>query len=523
MSTSETIELYAGLISKPTLTEQLLSRPPFKFIVDIVTNIIKSTGYLKDEFDKDELAAAGTDKTSKAAFLDKLISLLNNGDLENVKSAKIIAGKDPEDTNKLLQKLAKNAKNSGGGEKEKKKKSKDKDKDKDKEKDTKEKKSSSKEKSSERKSKRDSISTSSDEKKKEKREKSKSKDEKEKSSKKSSSSSSKERHKSKEKKSSEENGKSEKKKKDKVLKRGDSMIAINGDVPHTPNEDRQDEGYDEQEGPSNVMIMNDSADSSSLLQAATSPVKTDDSGMGDDSPRPPPPAERAALLRQATGAARPMTSMGRPGTAASRPAPPKIKKKQIAVVDSTPQPVIELKSEIITDGPTKEEDENNFVMEEDEVVDAPVVTSETVDEEDRGALVQKIMEKKAELEDGAANNQNADDGDETTAIEREKVRQLQDKLQDLTKTAYPLARLFDFANDDIETMIKELEKWRIEQRKNELDEQNKKAAGLGDSSRLYEMISNLQRDIKDIKDELSAARGRVLANEDKIKLLVSNI
>lgn len=42
------------------------------------------------------------------------------------------------------------------------------------------------------------------------------------------------------------------------------------------------------------------------------------------------------------GGGRPMTSMGRPGTAASRPAPPKLKKKQIATVDSTPQVVITL-------------------------------------------------------------------------------------------------------------------------------------------------------------------------------------
>lgn len=47
MSVEVTQSIFASIIDKPQLTAQLLSRPPFKFIVDIVTNVIKSTGYLE--------------------------------------------------------------------------------------------------------------------------------------------------------------------------------------------------------------------------------------------------------------------------------------------------------------------------------------------------------------------------------------------------------------------------------------------------------------------------------------------
>lgn len=72
-------------------------------------------------------------------------------------------------------------------------------------------------------------------------------------------------------------------------------------------------------------------------------------------------------------------------------------------------------------------------------------------------------------------------------------------------------------------MIKELERWRSEQRRNEQEDQNKKAAGFGDSSRLYNIIANLQKEINDTKEELSKARGRVLNNEKRIQLFISNV
>ncbi|VDO27030.1 unnamed protein product [Onchocerca flexuosa] len=108
MYTEKTKELFACLIDRPLLTDQLLQRPPFRFLHDIVKITIQNTGFLMNNFTNEEMDAATiTDKTAKTSFLKKLIKALNDdGSLKDVKVAKIIAGKEPEMTNLMLQKLA---------------------------------------------------------------------------------------------------------------------------------------------------------------------------------------------------------------------------------------------------------------------------------------------------------------------------------------------------------------------------------------------------------------------------------
>lgn len=47
MDHDRTRALYAPLITKPALTDQLLNRPPFKFIMDVLANTVAKTGFLK--------------------------------------------------------------------------------------------------------------------------------------------------------------------------------------------------------------------------------------------------------------------------------------------------------------------------------------------------------------------------------------------------------------------------------------------------------------------------------------------
>lgn len=42
-----TRKAFEGLIDKPKLTDELLARPPFKFLLDVISNTINNTGYLK--------------------------------------------------------------------------------------------------------------------------------------------------------------------------------------------------------------------------------------------------------------------------------------------------------------------------------------------------------------------------------------------------------------------------------------------------------------------------------------------
>ena len=62
---SQTQQDFENLITKPKLTEKLLSRPPFRFIHDIVTNTLQSTGFPDGLFQGPELDA----KSIKVSFL----------------------------------------------------------------------------------------------------------------------------------------------------------------------------------------------------------------------------------------------------------------------------------------------------------------------------------------------------------------------------------------------------------------------------------------------------------------------
>src|SRR4051794_7989571 len=114
IDTSLTRELFSRLpLRKPPLTDQLLQRPPFKFLHDVVVETITTTGFLNNGvFTPEELdgGKASASRESKVAFLQKVVDALNvDGALDGVKPAKIVAGKEPDSTNLMLQRLAQEA------------------------------------------------------------------------------------------------------------------------------------------------------------------------------------------------------------------------------------------------------------------------------------------------------------------------------------------------------------------------------------------------------------------------------
>lgn len=107
----------SAVIQAPKLTDKLLRKPPFRFLHDVVTNFIKTTGFPGGLYVPDMLDSAKcTEKEQKLEFLNQLIEVVQNatGKTTSAKAAKIIAGAEPEGTNELLQLLAACAKVSKG-------------------------------------------------------------------------------------------------------------------------------------------------------------------------------------------------------------------------------------------------------------------------------------------------------------------------------------------------------------------------------------------------------------------------
>ncbi len=51
----KTQDTLGKVIKKPPLTEKLLNKPPFRFLHDVITEVIKNTNVLKGLFKSDEL------------------------------------------------------------------------------------------------------------------------------------------------------------------------------------------------------------------------------------------------------------------------------------------------------------------------------------------------------------------------------------------------------------------------------------------------------------------------------------
>ncbi|XP_055472582.1 TRAF3-interacting protein 1 isoform X1 [Psammomys obesus] len=105
-----TQEALGKVIRRPPLTEKLLNKPPFRYLHDIITEVIRITGFMKGLYTDVEMKSDNVkDKDAKISFLQKAIDvvIMVSGEPLAAKPAKIVAGHEPERTNELLQLIGK--------------------------------------------------------------------------------------------------------------------------------------------------------------------------------------------------------------------------------------------------------------------------------------------------------------------------------------------------------------------------------------------------------------------------------
>ena len=69
-----TQNLLGKYVTKPPLTEKLLKKPPFRFLHDVITVVIKETGVLGGLYQSTEMKSENVkDREAKVKYLEKAI------------------------------------------------------------------------------------------------------------------------------------------------------------------------------------------------------------------------------------------------------------------------------------------------------------------------------------------------------------------------------------------------------------------------------------------------------------------
>uniref|UniRef100_T1JKW8 TRAF3-interacting protein 1 n=1 Tax=Strigamia maritima TaxID=126957 RepID=T1JKW8_STRMM len=564
----KTQETLGKIIKKPPLTEKLLRKPPFRFLHDIITNVINTTGFMKDVFTSDELNSDNIkDKESKIKFLQKVIDEVGSavGDRLSVRPGKVVAGHEADKTNLFLQALAHATQNESESEKKiaaepakvKEKKT-------------------SKERAPSRDRKKEDVKNEADTNKSKVRSRSQDKPgiKKEKSSKevKKASSSTDEPNKSKNRLSTKEKPRethrSRKTEGDKE-KRKRKRRKIPSPVKQNSSKNQIQEPEDD--------IINNNSDEvngqNGLIEMGANGLNADDGGDGDvTNNRPPtvrPATSRAVTSRPLTtrpttstirkinaannlnmspsrqvvvddGVIRPPTSFNRLRSArpaSARPPPPVLKSKRVASEELLPN--LEDQSgvtNLIVENDKDNEDDDAFVTEEPttqldvEIEPVKQQTDINVDGE-HGSLVTQILESKKDLESGSELEPNKGETDNsmladvTRRKERDvvirEVDKMRSNIQVLTRSINPLGKMIDYLQEDVDSMQKELITWQRENQKHS-QELKREQSGLEQSLEpLKVQLDDLDHTIQDQMDKIGNVKSNILRNEEKIQKLLA--
>lgn len=534
--TKKTQDTLGKIIKKPPLTDKLLGKPPFRFLHDVVTSVIKATGFMKGLYTEAEMNSENVkEKEGKVAFLQKAVDMVAAVTGKNlaVKPVKIVAGHEPENTNEFLQALATaiNAKvdndefvkkvlsggGGGGGGKEEKK---DRDKDRARsasrrkegeEKHRKEDKERSREQDKERsRSERHKDRESEEGEKEKEHHRDRDRDKREKSRDRE------DRHRDKDRDKDKERDK-DKRKKHKEEKENES-----------PEQNGEKESS--QETPSRLQRPTSAKGARRRRQGREARDEEDEEfqqrAAGDNGPaigEDDLPPQIAAVRK-----------MARPSSA--RPAPPRPKQEGVEA-----EPAMRLgagaPTNLIVDNEKASDDEDeNFLVEES----APPPPSsepasshaEPEDDAEHGALVKKMLESKKEAE------QQQQQPTKKTEIERpamsdaqrrkqrelvaKEIERLQSSIQSLTRSANPLGKIMDYVQEDLDSMQKELDRWRTENKEHALALRRERNVTDRAIEPLKAQLADLDRAITDQLDLIAATKSNILRNDQKAgKMLLS--
>eukprot|EP01135_Chromosphaera_perkinsii_P004074 Nk52_evm5s268 gene=Nk52_evmTU5s268 len=459
-------------IKKPPLTEKLLSKPPFRFLHDVITETINATGFAEGLYTAQELNSANIkEKEAKIEFLSKIIKVVSicDGKELKVKPSKIVAGHEPEATNEFLQKLGKAIKNGADskaavGQALGKKKS----------------------------------STASDSPKRSKKSSEKVKE------KEASSSSSPRGNNSQRPKAPKAGSERRRPSAAAAEEEEDSLRNVRPNSARGHRRPQDEANNSEEEFPP---AMQNSAAVEGDIMAGSS---------------------RKDAAREDQQQANPPKRMERPSSA--RMAPPKIRRESEVVEDrvGSGKAVSSVIVENDACGIESSDEEEEALASGMQEVKGGISVNEaaTLKEGDHGQLVRGILETKKELS-GAPEDSSSPVLDKNALkakqIAEKETEKLRSSIQALCRSANPLGKILDYIQEDMDSMHKELELWTEENRQCSHSLRDDAMAEDNSLDLLKGQLKELDLAMEDQLDAINAVKANLLKNDEKIKVMLTSI
>lgn len=497
------------VIQRPTLSEKNLSRPPFRFIHDIMTQLIKKTGFFKDLFPPEMLDSKNvTEKDQKVKFLQAIIACttLVYGKEISVKASSIVSGKEPENTNKLLQIIGKcilDKKSSDeaveqlkNGGKKTEKESKPKEESIRKEKEPSQEKEERRKSKSEQKPKHDTEKPKkhkSDEKSSSKRE-----------------GSSRHRESSKPRTDNSKDRKSDRRDRDRSNdKKSKSDDKENRESDRKSKRDKSEKRSKEtpEEREARKEAEREERRRQRKIEKSGRPPRPT-SAKGDRRTAHVPEDQKQPVEQEET----PARKMRERPTSA-RPA----KRVKAPVVEEiVPQVVVN--PNVIIDENDDEEDENDLGFDEQIDLGSGTTAGVTLNENDyHGALVQDIIDSKNKIEKNSQKSSRSVMSEAEETKHKKRIEKIRSEIQQISRTAAPIGRVLDFIQEDMDSMENEFEEWTQELTKNQnIIQQGAKQNDVSLQS-LFDQLDQLDAEILSKRNEINSTKQKIYFNKNMIE------
>lgn len=194
-------------------------------------------------------------------------------------------------------------------------------------------------------------------------------------------------------------------------------------------------------------------------------------------------------------------------------------------------------SNVIVDGgrDSEEEEDETFMVEEtaapQEPEQAPPPQQDDDEDEDHGGLVKKMLETKKELESGSQVKKTEIERPKITDAQRMKQRQqvqkeidkLRVSIQTLTRSANPLGKVMDYVQEDLDSMQKELQRWKQENKEHALELKRERSITDKAIEPLRAQLTEVDQAIKDQLDLIAAVKSNIIRNDQKIDKMLRSI